>query len=273
MVIHTISLCTGLGGLDLGLREGFRRLGITDPRTVCYIEREAYPVSLLEKKMLQGTMDLAPIWSDLTTFNGSDWRGKVHCIIGGYPCQPFSLAGKQLGRQDDRHLWPHIARLIREIKPSLCFFENVYGHLHNGLRQVVSELQAMGYEVAISLYDAEEVGAIHLRKRIFILAVANGNRSPFHVQSGGAQRGELTRIPTLTVCGNGNRKGSSETSADGLGTWAGGPLNPRWLDWFMGYPIGWTQNDHWEMPLYQHKPQARLSSAPKLSDWLHGFWA
>jgi DNA (cytosine-5)-methyltransferase 1 len=119
-------------------------------------------------------LDCAPVWDDLTSFDGKPWRGIVDIVHGGYPCQPFSVAGKKLGDKDPRHLWPHIARIVREIEPALCFFENVGGHLRLGFEQVHDDLRQMGYGVKAGLFSAEEVGAPHRRERLFILAYAEG---------------------------------------------------------------------------------------------------
>lgn len=162
---NTISLCSGVGGLDLGLR-----LAVPSARTVCYVEIEAFPIEVLVSRMEDEIMDKAPIWTDCKTFDGIPWRGKVDCIIGGYPCQPFSVAGKQQGESDPRHLWPHIARILREVEPEWCFFENVENHLKLGFRDVRDELRGMGYEVAAGIFSAEEVGAPHQRRRLFIMA-------------------------------------------------------------------------------------------------------
>jgi len=119
-------------------------------------------------------MDPAPIWTDLKTFPWEEFRDKVDVLSGGYPCQPFSAAGKRLGTDDPRHLWPYIADGIRILQPRVCFFENVEGHISLGLREVVGELEELGYETAWGIFSAAEVGAPHQRKRVFILAYMRG---------------------------------------------------------------------------------------------------
>lgn len=160
-----LSICAGNGGLDLGVR-----LALGTSRAVCYVENEAFAIEVLAQRMEEGFLDPAPIWSDLRTFDGRPWRGKIQGIIGGYPCQPWSLAGKRLGADDPRHLWPSIARIIREIEPSYCFFENVEGHISLGFPEVRAELRAMGFRVEAGLFSAAEIGGSHIRKRLFILA-------------------------------------------------------------------------------------------------------
>ena len=163
--ITHVSLCAGYGGIDLGLKRA-----IPDLRTIAFSEIEGYACANLVAKMEAGLLDAAPIWTNLKTFPWSEFRGKVDILSGGYPCQPFSAAGKRLGTEDPRHLWPFIADGIRLMQPRVCFFENVEGHISLGLRAVIEELGSMGYQVSWGIFSASEVGAPHQRKRIFILA-------------------------------------------------------------------------------------------------------
>ena len=168
--LNILSICSGIGGLDLGV--DLAAGGIA--RTVCYVEREAFAAAILAARMEEQAVAQAPVWSDLRTFDGRPWRGLVDCIIGGYPCQPFSFAGRRLGQDDPRHLWPAIARILGEVEPGIVFFENVSGHLSLGFDAVRADLRALGYRVAAGLFTAEEVGAPHKRERLFILGVADG---------------------------------------------------------------------------------------------------
>ena len=118
-------------------------------------------------------MAQAPIWDDLRSFDGRPWRGRVHLVTAGYPCQPFTLSGNRKGKDDPRHLWPEVARIVGEIQPQRVFFENVPGHLSLGLQDVACDLQAMGYRVAARVVSAAEVGASHTRERVFILGHAD----------------------------------------------------------------------------------------------------
>ncbi len=160
-----ISLCAGYGGIDLGLKRAIPNL-----RTVAFSEIEAFACANLVAKMEAGCLDPAPIWTDLKTFPWAEFRGKVDILSGGYPCQPFSSAGKRLGKEDPRHLWPWIADGIRVLQPTLCFFENVEGHISLGLRDVIGELEESGYRATWGVFSAAEVGTPHQRKRVFILA-------------------------------------------------------------------------------------------------------
>ena len=166
-----VSLCAGYGGIDLGLKRAVPNL-----RTVAFSEIEAFACANLVAKMEAGHLDAAPIWTDLKTFPWGQFHGKVHILSGGYPCQPFSAAGKRLGTDDPRHLWPFIADGIRVMRPQFCFFENVEGHISLGLREVIGDLESLGYAATWGLFSAAEVGAPHQRKRIFILAHRKGTR-------------------------------------------------------------------------------------------------
>jgi len=164
--INHLSLCSGYGGIDLGLR---RALG-DKMRTVAYAEIEAFAIELLLARMENGQLDEAPIWPDLRSFPWEEFVNRISILSGGYPCQPFSTAGRRQGANDARHIWPFIRNGIAIINPTVCFFENVEGHISMGLSSVISDLEEMGYRVAWGIFSASEVGAPHQRKRVFILA-------------------------------------------------------------------------------------------------------
>lgn len=161
-----LSLCTGFRGIEKGIELSGTRIN-----PVAYVEIEAFQVFNLVKAMEAGVVDAAPVWTDLKTFPSEGFRNKIHGITGGYPCQPFSAAGARKGTDDPRHLWPHIEKIIESTRPVWCFFENVEGHLSMGFKEVYRSLRNLGYTVEAGLYSAEEVGAPHQRKRLFILAV------------------------------------------------------------------------------------------------------
>ena len=160
-----IGLCAGYGGIEIGLKRVIPNL-----RSVALCEIEAFACANLVAKMEAGLMEPAPIWTDLKTFPWEEFRDRVDILTGGYPCQPFSAAGKRLGTEDPRHLWPFIADGIRILRPKLCFFENVEGHISLGLREVIGDLGSLGYQTAWGIFSASEVGAWHERRRVFILA-------------------------------------------------------------------------------------------------------
>lgn len=165
MALRTLSLCTGGAGLDLGVE-----LAVPGSRIVCGVERNAFAAANLVARVEAGQLDDFPIWSDLRTFDAKTWRGVVDLVTAGYPCQPFSVAGKGLGESDERHLWPDVARVIRECGSGLVFLENVANHLGSGFDVVAGELREMGYRVAATLWTASEVGLPHVRRRLFCLA-------------------------------------------------------------------------------------------------------
>ena len=162
-----LSLCAGGGGLDLGLM-------LAEPgfHTRCWVEWEEYPRSVIVAAQRAGYFAPAPIWDDLTTFDARPFAGCIDTLLAGYPCQPFSHAGQRKGADDERHLWPDVARVARELGPSLkwVFLENVAGHVSLGLETVLRELWDMGFTPAVGLFTAAETGAPHERERVFIVA-------------------------------------------------------------------------------------------------------
>lgn len=154
------SLCTGYGGLDAAVSQHY------DARTVWLSE-----VDKNANQILTHHYPDVPNLGDLTVI---DWDTvpKVDILTAGYPCQPFSQAGKRKGTADVRHLWPHIARAVDVLRPRICVFENVQGHLSKGGVEVVESLTAMGYSVRWGLVRASDAGAPHRRARVFIVATA-----------------------------------------------------------------------------------------------------
>ena len=168
-----LSLFAGIAGLDLGIR-----LVFPESRTVCYVERESYAASVLVARMEDKTLDEAPIWSDVTTFDGSKWNGIVEAICLGFPCTDISVAGKQKGIKEGTRsgLFFEACRIIRQVRPRYLFIENVTGLLSNRFMSVVlGELSEMGFDAEWGVFSARDVGSTHLRKRVFILAYSQGN--------------------------------------------------------------------------------------------------
>jgi DNA (cytosine-5)-methyltransferase 1 len=260
---NVLSLCTGIGGLDIGLK-----ITVPEARTACYVEVDQQCQELLVTRMGGGVLDAAPVWGDLKRLDAGRWRGVVDTVVGGYPCQPFSTAGRRRGAEDPRHLWPHISRIIRECEPQWCLFENVGGHLSLGAPDVVGDLVRMGFSVALGFFTAAELGAPHGRKRLFVLAHSGSHAHP-PVQGG-----------QTDADGHGGGRDSAEIVAGiaamvGPRTWPpdardpvwrdvvaqdpslspgveeGGErrLNPAFVEWLMGFPRGWTEG---------HSQKARL---------------
>ena len=166
--MNGLALCTGIGGLELGLR-----IALGDYRTVCYVEREVYCASVIVARMAEQALCEAPVWDDISTFDGRPWCGVVDIITSGDPCQPFSVAGQRQGEADERYLWPHVERIIREVEPEFVFLENVAGAVDVRYEHK-AVLEGMGYRVEAGLFSAVEVGAPQIRERLFILAYSNG---------------------------------------------------------------------------------------------------
>lgn len=170
--MNGLALCSGFGGIERGLEsriDGFK--------TVCHVEGEAYSAANLVKKIQKGAIHEAPIWSNVETFDGEPWRGKVDIITGGFPCQPHSSAGKLLGEKDPRNLWPDVKRIIGEVSPRFLFLENV-SNINNTIGpSIVGDLAQMGFDAAWCVVRASDVGAPHRRARWFIMAHAHGQSS------------------------------------------------------------------------------------------------
>jgi DNA-cytosine methyltransferase len=177
-----ISLCAGYGGIDLGLKRA-----IPSIRTILFSEIESFAIANLVSKMEKGFLDAAPIWTNLKTLPWDGFLGKVDILSGGFPCQPFSSAGKRDGDEDPRHLFPFILDGIRRCRPSVVFLENVEGILSSKLAgdqwrdpaetpvllHVLRELERVGYRATAGIFSASETGAVHQRKRVFIMAVSH----------------------------------------------------------------------------------------------------
>lgn len=166
-----LSLFSGIGGLDLAVK-----LVFPQARTVAYVEREAYCQKILMDRMQDKTLDEGAIWSDITTFDGKPWCGKIDMLIGGFPCQDVSHCGKKEGIKEGSRsgLYYHYIRLVDEIRPSYVFVENVSGLLDNrAMGIVLGELAERGFDAEWGMFSAESVGSSHKRDRVFILAHSN----------------------------------------------------------------------------------------------------
>ena len=171
MAIHpqrVLSIFSGIGGLDCAVR-----LVFPECRTICYIEREAYAASVLVARMEDKTLDEAPIWSDVTTFNGDRFNGLVDTVAFGLPSNDRALEGhqKRISKGTPSRLLFGACRIIRQVQPRYLFIENVTGLLSNRFMSVVlGELSEMGFDAQWGVFSARDVGSTHLRKRVFILA-------------------------------------------------------------------------------------------------------
>ena len=172
MAIHSrniLSLCAGVGGLELGISLALNHIGATS-RLICAVEREAAAAASLVASMEAGWFHPAPIWSDMLTFDARPWRGTVHILASGDPCQENSVAGKHAGSDGVRFLAPEVVRIASECRPDRIFRENVPGNADGQLAAIVPALERLGYRVAAGIFSSSETGNTMRRERLFIMA-------------------------------------------------------------------------------------------------------
>ena len=166
MKLKHLDLFSGIGGFSLGLEEA----GLVE--TIAFCDYEPYCQKILKKHWPK-----VPIYNNIKELNyetlKQDGIKDIDIITGGYPCQPFSVAGKQRAEKDPRHLWPEMFRLIKECRPTWVIGENVSGHIKLGLDTVISDLESEGYSTRTFNIPASGVGALHQRQRIWIISHTN----------------------------------------------------------------------------------------------------
>jgi DNA-cytosine methyltransferase len=165
--LKLLDLFSGIGGFSLGLEStGYFQ-------TIAFVEKDKFC-----RQVLQKNFNNIPIEEDIRNVRGSNYAADV--ITGGFPCQPFSVAGKRKGTDDDRYLWDETIRVVAECKPRWFIGENVEGliNINNGmvLRQVQTDLEEQGFQVQCIVIPASGIGAWHQRKRIWIVAYSDSNR-------------------------------------------------------------------------------------------------
>jgi site-specific DNA-cytosine methylase len=215
MDFHTIELFAGVGQLGEGLRAWLAYLGRA-ARPVAYVEREAYAASVLAARMQEGSLDAAPVWSDVTTFNAHQWAGAVDCVVAGFPCQDLSLAGRRAGLDGKRSgLFFEVVRIARDCGARYLFLENVAGIAsatatvvdeaegtldERAAARVLGELADNGWHAEWCTLSAASVGASHGRERWFCWAWRVGEpesirRPARRAEHAGQQRRTAFAVP------------------------------------------------------------------------------
>ena len=207
--MNELALFAGAGGGILGGK-------LLGWRTVCAVEWEPYPASVLCARQNDKILAPFPIWDDVRTFDGKPWRGIVDVVSGGFPCQDISAAGHGAGISGSRSgLWSEMARIIGEVRPRYAFVENSPMLTSRGLGTVLGDLAAMGFDARWGVVSAADIGAPHLRERIWIVGHANvhgiptsnekqviqrkSNRTPENIQQ--SARSNISEIPSSNING------------------------------------------------------------------------
>ena len=183
-----MALFAGSGGGLLGSR-------LLGWRTVVAVEWDDYCTDVLLQRQRDGHLEKFPIWTDVKSFDGRPWRGRVSVLSAGFPCQPFSVAGSQRAADDERNGWPHTIRIIREVRPEWLCLENVPGLLagsHGYMHTILGELAESGYDARYDCISASACGAPHQRDRLWIVGHTNDYGKP--VMPVDAEARELSEV-------------------------------------------------------------------------------
>ena len=174
-MLRHLDLFSGLGGFSLGLEAtgGFE--------TVAFCDIEKFPRKVLKKHWpnVKQYKDIKELTYEQIK---EDTLAPIDIITGGYPCQPFSIAGSQLGEKDKRHLWPDMFRIVKECRPTWVIGENVSGHIKLGLDTVLQDLESEGYSTRAFSISASSIGANHQRERVWVIGHADVEDTRQHVR-------------------------------------------------------------------------------------------
>ena len=293
MTLRILDLCAGIGGFSYAAEY----LSGGDYETAAFVEIDEYC-----QQVLRARWPDTPIYDDVKEYqHDKETDGRIDIITAGYPCQPFSAAGKREGQTDDRHLWPNVFEIIQSVRPSWAIFENVYGHVNLGLADVLDDLGSEGYTAQTLVIPACATDAGHPRQRTWIIATyeqnnvahngdtfyqlthkenAIGKKTLSHtptakanklspslaLRSGGLGK-RLLRTP-VSQLGTGGQRGGAERLLRGERQRDSGHkiqvsiehqlryelmitdgyFNAEWVEWYMGYPTGWTTTKNITFP-------------------------
>jgi DNA (cytosine-5)-methyltransferase 1 len=164
--VNELALFAGAGGGILGGQ-------LLGWRTVCAVEREAYPAAVLAQRQNDGLLPAFPIWSDVTTFDGRPWRGIVDVVSGGFPCQAYSNAAA--GKNNARCYWGEMLKVIGDVRPRFVWAENVS---EDAILKAQEDLQRAGYNTRRAKVSSADVGGDHIRARFWLLGYTNYGGKP-----------------------------------------------------------------------------------------------
>lgn len=168
--MRELALFAGIGGGILGGR-------LLGWRTVCAVEINQFCREVLAQRQEDRILDPFPIWDDIKTFKGEEWAGCVDVVSAGFPCQPWSMAGKRRKEADERNLWPDTIRVIREVGPEWALLENVPGLLRTSyFGQILGDLAEAGFNAEWEVVPASSFGTPHKRERLWIVAYSQGKQ-------------------------------------------------------------------------------------------------
>jgi DNA (cytosine-5)-methyltransferase 1 len=184
--MNELALFAGGGGGILGAK-------ILGWRTVCAVEIDPHARRVLLDRQRDGVLPRFPIWDDVRTFDGRGWAGYIDVVTAGFPCQDISAAGTGKGLDGERSgLWRDAARIIREVRPRFIFLENSGAITHRGLHAVLGDLARMGFDAEWGVFKACAWGAPQMRRRMFLLAYADGDDGKKRLRSWEAFEGPLS---------------------------------------------------------------------------------
>ena len=216
--MNELALFAGAGGGILGGK-------LLGWRTVCAVEWEPYPASVLCARQNDGLLPPFPIWDDIQTFDGRPWCGIVDVVSGGFPCQDISAAGKGDGLDGARSgMWRHMARVVSEVRARYVFVENSPMLTTRGGIRVIGDLAALGYDCRWTVMGAADVGANHKRDRMWIVAHSRSQRSK--ARTSNSQRREKGKSAILNNSGNDLAHAKDKEDV--------------WREWVMGF----AQQEH-----------------------------